>query len=132
MSKGVIAFAAIFEALVGVALMIAPVFFVNLLFGETVFCFFLALARLAVFCYFSLAIACFPWPLIRLPALRGMFFYTLLAFFFVGYLWFTHQLVGKLLLPAFVLHAVLSILLVWVWLRQKSSSTETAPNTHAP
>ena len=68
----------------------------------------------------------------RVPALRGMLVYNLLAAFFVGYLWFTHQLVGKLLLPAFVLHAVLSILLVWVWLRQKSSSTETAPNTHAP
>ena len=120
MSKGVIAFAAIFEALVGIALMIAPVFFVNLLFGEKVFGAGVALARLAGFCYLSLGIACLPLPVIRLSALRGMLAYNLLAAFFVGYLWFAHQLVGKLLLPAFVLHAVLSLLLVWVWLRQKS------------
>jgi len=121
MNKGVIAFAAIFEALVGVALMIAPVFFVNLLFGENVFGAGLALARLAGFCYLSLGIACLPLPVMRLSALRGVLAYNLLAAFFVGYLWFTHQLVGKLLLPAFVLHAALSLLLVWVWLRQKSN-----------
>jgi hypothetical protein len=114
MSRGIIAFAAILEALVGVALMIAPIFFVNLLFGETVFGAGLALARLAGSCYVSLGIACLPLPVIRLPALRGLLAYNLLAAFFVGYLWFAHQLVGKLLLPAFVLHAVLSFLLVWV------------------
>lgn len=125
MSRGVIAFAAIFEALVGVALMVAPAFSVNLLFGETVFGAGLALARLAGFCYLSLGIACFPFPVMRLSALRGMLAYNVLAAFFVGYLWFAHQLVGKLLLPAFVLHAVLSLLLVWIWLKQKSSSSET-------
>ncbi len=121
MSKAVIAFAAIFEALVGIALMIAPVFFVNLLFNEMVSGAGLALARLAGFCYLSLGIACLPFPVIRLPALRGLLSYNLLAAFLVGYLWFAHQLVGKLLLPAFVLHAVLSILLVWVWLRLRSN-----------
>lgn len=120
MSRVVIAFAAIFEALVGVALMIAPVFFVNLLFGQAVFGAGLALARLAGSCYLSLGIACLPVPVIRLPALHGMLAYNLLAAFFVGYLWFAHHLVGQLLLPAFVLHALLSVLLVWIWLRQKS------------
>jgi hypothetical protein len=55
-----------------------------------------------------------------MPALRGLLAYNMLAGFFVGYLWFTYQLVGKLLLPAFVLHALLSLLLTWIWLKQKS------------
>jgi hypothetical protein len=116
----VFAFAAIFESLVGIALMIAPAFFVNLLFAETVSGAGLALARLAGFCYLSLGIACYPSSGVTLPALRGLLAYNMLAGFFVGYLWFTHQLVGKLLLPAFVLHALLSLLLTWIWLKQKS------------
>jgi hypothetical protein len=48
------------------------------------------------------------------PRLRAMLIYNVLTAVYLGYLCFGRESIGKLLLPAFAVHAVLTILFVGV------------------
>jgi len=81
----------------------------------------LAIARVAGFGLILLGIAC--WPRVEANVLRvcAMLVYNLLATVYLGYLRFYTELVGKLLLPAFAVHAALAILFVGVWFKHLST-----------
>jgi hypothetical protein len=118
-TKLLLAVAAAFEAITGLALVIAPSI-VRLLLGIDISGAVLAIARMVGIGLLLLGVAC--WPRIEgtIPRLRAMLIYNLLATVYLGYLRFSSQSVGKLLLPALAVHAVLTILFLGVWLKQES------------
>jgi hypothetical protein len=95
---------------------------VRLLLGETIPGSAPVLGRLAGLGLLCLGIAC--WPRRQaavVPRLGAMLIYNLLATAYLGYLRFSSQSVGKLLLPALAVHAVLAILFVGAWLKHHST-----------
>ena len=66
----------------------------------------------------GLGVACWPgsaadWPL------RGMLTYSSLATLYLVVPGFRRKWVGKLLWPAVAVHAILTILLAWVWSKER-------------
>lgn len=116
---------AVIEAATGLALIIHPALVVGLLLGGDISGAGLALGRVAGFGLLSLGVACWPLTEASLPALRGMLTYNVLAAVFFATLWLSGQLVGKLLPPVALLHAVLALLLARAWLR----SSRMAPRS---
>jgi hypothetical protein len=80
----------------------------------------LIIARMAGVGLLLLSVACWPRVEGTIPRLRAMLIYNLLATAGLGYLCFGSQSVGKLLLPALAVHAVLTILFFGAWLKQWS------------
>jgi len=120
MNKVLLAVAATLEAVTGLSLVIAPRI-VRFLLGTDISGAALVIARMGGLGLLSLGVAC--WPRIEgtIPRLRAMLIYNLLATAYLGYLRFSSQSVGKLLLPALAAHAMLAILFVGVWLKHQSS-----------
>lgn len=111
--------AAVIEAATGLALMIYPPLVTRLLLGDDVSGAGMALGRVAGFALLGLGLAC--WPRLdsasaNTPALRALLTYNLLATLYLAYLGIGGRLVGSLLWPAVVIHAVLTILLARAWL----------------
>src|SRR4051812_2428251 len=113
MLKRVLPFAAIAEALTGLALLIDPALVGSLLFGEKLIGAAAAVARVAGIALIALGIACGP----RAP-LPGMLTYSALVTLYLAYLGLAAGLHGVLLWPAVALHGVLTVLLT-VRLMQK-------------
>jgi len=116
--KKLLALAAAIEAATGLALVINPPLLSYLLLGEGISGAGLALSRVAGFALVSLGLAC--WPGFdsagaNTPALRAMITYNLLATLYLVYLGIGGGLVGSLLWPAVMIHAVLTILLARAW-----------------
>ena len=116
--KKLLALAAAIEAATGLALVINPPLLSYLLLGEGISGAGLALSRVAGFALVSLGLAC--WPGFdsagaNTPALRALFTYNLLATLYFVYLGIGGGLVGSLLWPAVMIHAVLTILLARAW-----------------
>ncbi len=116
--KKLLALAAAIEAATGLALVINPPLLSYLLLGEGISGAGLALSRVAGFALVSLGLAC--WPGFdsagaNTPALRAMITYDLLATLYLVYLGIGGGLVGSLLWPAVMIHAVLTILLARAW-----------------
>ena len=111
--------AATLEAVTGLALIIAPSI-AGFLLGTDISGAALVIARMGGLGLLSLGVAC--WPRIEgtIPRLRAMLIYNLLATAGLGYLRFSSQSVGKLLLPALAVHAGLAILFVGAWLKHQS------------
>ena len=111
--------AATLEAVTGLALIIAPSI-AGFLLGTDISGAALVIARMGGLGLLSLGVAC--WPRIEgtIPRLRAMLIYNLLATAYLGYLRFSSQSVGKLLLPALAVHAVLAILFIGAWLKHQS------------
>jgi hypothetical protein len=65
-----------------------------------------AVARLAGIALIALGVACWPGP-----PLAGMLIYNAVAALYLAYLGFAQGLVGTLLWPAVILHAILAALL---------------------
>lgn len=110
--------AAVIEAATGLALMIYPPLVIRLLLGDEVSGAGEALGRVAGFALLSLGLAC--WPGVdsagaTTPALRALLTYNLLATIYLTYLGIDGGLVGSLLWPAVVIHAVLTFLLARAW-----------------
>ena len=111
--------AAVIEAATGGALMIHPPLLSQLLLGADVSGAGIALGRVAGFALLSLGLACWPGPesaAVNSPALRALLTYNLLATIYLAYLGIDGRLVGSLLWPAVVIHAVLTLLLGRAWL----------------
>jgi len=103
----------------GLALIIAPSI-VRFLLGTDISGATLVIARMAGLGLLALGVACWPRGEATIPRLRAMLIYNLLATAYLGYLRFSSQSVGKLLLLALAVHAVLTILFLGAWLKHQS------------
>jgi hypothetical protein len=104
--KSALAFAAISEAVTGLALLIAPVLVGQLLLGAQLPGVAITVARVSGIALIALGIACWPGP-----PLLGMLTYSALVTLYLAYLGFAGGLTGILLWPAVILHAILTALL---------------------
>jgi hypothetical protein len=104
--KSALAFAAISEAVTGLALLIAPSLVGQLLFGTQLAGVAITVARVSGIALIALGIACWPGP-----PLLGMLTYSALVTLYLAYLGFVGGLTGILLWPAVILHAILTALL---------------------
>ena len=120
MNKALLAVAATFETVTGIALIFAPNI-VRLLLGTDISGVVLVIARMVGVGLLLLGVACWPRVEGTIPRLRAMLIYNLLATAYLGYLRFSSQSVGKLLLPVLAVHAVLAILFVGAWLKDHST-----------
>jgi hypothetical protein len=119
MKNGLLAVAALAEALTGLVLLIYPPIVIKLLFGTDIADVGLVISCFAGIALLGLGISCWPsWT-----ALYGMLTYSALATLYLAYLGIRGDWVGPLLWPAVVLHAVLTLLLARVWFKpQKGGS----------
>ena len=104
--KKVLVFAAIAEAVTGLALLIIPSLVGQLLLGQQLVGVAIPVARVTGIALIALGISC--WPA---EPLIGMFVYGAVVTLYLVYSGFVGEFVGVLLWPAVVLHAILSILL---------------------
>jgi hypothetical protein len=109
--KKVLTFAAVAEAATGIALLVAPSFVGQLLFGQEFTGVAIPAARVTGIALVALAIACWPGP-----ALAGMLAYSVAVTLYLAYFGLAGRFTGVFLWPAVVLHAVLSIFLGRAWL----------------
>jgi hypothetical protein len=110
--KGVLKFAVIGEAVTGLALLIVPTLVGRLLLGAELSGAAVPAARVAGIALIGLSVACLPGL-----ALVGMLTYSTLVTLYLGYVGLTGVLVGILLWPAVVLHAILTFFLARLWLK---------------
>jgi hypothetical protein len=115
--KLLLAVAAAFKAVTGLALVIAPSI-VRVLLWTDISGRVLVIARMGGVGLLLPGVACWPRVEGTIPRLRAMLIYNLLATAYLGYLRFSSQSIGKLLLPALAVHAILTILFLGVWLKQ--------------
>src|SRR5271165_5576855 len=102
---------AVIEAAAGVTLMAVPNVAAWLLLGTGLTASGIVVARVAGFGFLALGLACWPGNDDANPqAIRALFVYNLLAALYLGYLGANGGLVGYLLWPACVLHAVMAVL----------------------
>ena len=116
--KKVLIFAAVGEAVTGLALLVVPSLVGRLLLGEELTGVAIPVARVAGIALIALAVACWPGPA---PALFGMLSYSAAVTLYLAYIGIAHGLTGVLLWPAVVLHAILTALLSWASTRDKES-----------
>jgi hypothetical protein len=122
--------AAVLEAITGLALMIHPTLVTRLLFGSGVSGVGMALSRIAGIALLALGVAC--WPSREAgnggtPAVQGMLAYSVLVTIYLVYLGGVAQLAGVLLWPAVAAHAVLTLLLIAVWRKERQPPRRTTP-----
>ena len=113
--KNVLKFAAIGEAITGLALLIIPSLVSWLLLGTELTGISIPIARVTGIALLGLGIAC--WP--NWTALCGMLTYGTLVTVYLTYLGIRGERVGPLLWPAVALHAVLTLLLGRVWFKRQ-------------
>jgi hypothetical protein len=111
--------AAIEPAATGIILLISPALFGWLVLGSDLFEAGQTLGRLAGIVLISLTTAC--WPprapaSAPLAAVHALLVYNLLATIFLIYVGVGGRVVGLLLWPAVVLHAILTMLIIRAWL----------------
>jgi hypothetical protein len=104
----VLIFAAIGEAVTGVALIVAPSIVGQLLLGEELTGRATPVARVAGLALVGLGIACWPGP-----PVAGMLIYVAAVALYLAYVGIVGGLIGILLWPAVVLHLVLTALIAW-------------------
>jgi hypothetical protein len=109
---------ALIEAVTGIALILLPNTVAGLLLSQTLSGGGPAVARLTGIALFALAVMAWASRATpgRSPALAAMMTYNVVAAIYLAMLFVEGALVGKLLLPAVVLHAALGLLLAHAWL----------------
>ena len=122
--KKLLTLAAVGEAVTGLALLVYPPIVVRLLFGAEMAGAGIVMSRIAGISLIAVGVGCWPGHdadsnVTR--ALRTMLSYSLLATLYLGYLGITGEWVGKLLWPAVVVHAVLTMLLIRAWLKDRQA-----------
>ena len=123
-SKRVLVLAAVSEAATGVALIIVPSLVGRLLLGAELIGVTIPVARVAGIALIALGLACWPGKEATgtpTRALRAMLCYSLLITLYLAYLGIRGEWVGVLLWPAVVVHAILTILLVRAWLKDRQA-----------
>ncbi len=103
---GALKFAAVSEAVTGLALLIAPSLVGQLLLGEQFVGVAIPVAHVSGIALIALGIACWPGP-----PLLGMLTYSALVTLYLAYLGIAGDFTGVLLWPAVILHAILTALL---------------------
>jgi hypothetical protein len=105
--KKVLIFAAVGEAVTGLALLIAPSLVGQLLLGEELIGTAIPVARVAGIALIGLGVACWPGP-----PLAAMLSYSATVTLYLAYLGFAGGLTGILLWPVVALHVILTGLLI--------------------
>ena len=108
--KNVLILAAVVEAATGAALLVVPSLVAQLLLGAELTGIAVVVARVAGIALIALAIACWPGP-----PLAGMLIYSTVVALYLAYLGFAGAATGTLLWPAVIVHAVLTALLIVVF-----------------
>jgi uncharacterized protein YjeT (DUF2065 family) len=129
-NKLLLAVASTLEAVTGLVLVIAPSS-LRLLLGTDVSGAPLTIARVTGFGLLSLGVACWPCVEATLPALRAMLAYNCLVTSCLFYLQIGGVFVGRLLVPAFAIHTVLTLLLVRAWLKYQPAEAAKTRNTRS-
>jgi hypothetical protein len=122
--KKVLFFATVGEAATGVALLIMPSLVGRLLLGAELAGVSIPVARVAGIALIALGLACRPVS-DATPGLLAMLIYGLLVTLYLAWLGMSGKWVGSLLWPAVVVHAILTMLLVRVWLNNQRSRGKT-------
>lgn len=117
--KKLLKFTSVLETLLGVFLIIDPSLVLKILFNMESTASIIALSRLTGIIYFCFGIACFPKNEIsgnynKSPVVRAMFLYNILAAIYLGYLKFVSGYDGVLLLPAVILHTLITFYFVYI------------------
>jgi|SRR5262245_8827555 len=118
------ALAAVGEAATGLVLLVYPPIVVWLLFGTEIAGAGIVISRFTGISLIALGVGCWPGHDVDSSApcaLRAMLSYSLLATLYLGYLGVNGEWVGKLLWPAVVVHAVLTMLLIRAWLKDRQA-----------
>jgi hypothetical protein len=105
----VLAIVALAEAATGLLLLAWSPIVVRLLFGSEIIGAGLIMSRLAGIALIGLGVSC--WPSDSSQPLNGMLAYSTLAMLYLAYIGVRGEMVGLLLWPAVVLHAILVVLL---------------------
>jgi hypothetical protein len=111
--KSLLVLSSSLELVTGLVAIAAPSFLANLLFSAGLTPGGKAISRVCGFGLLSLAIAC--WPRDgeeHTQAIRGLFLYNALAFLYLGYLRIVGEFSGLFLLPACIVHGLLTLLFV--------------------
>ena len=117
--KGFLALAAVAEAATGVALIIAPLLVVRLLFGADIAGASVVMSRITGIALIALGVGCWPGS----TAATGMLTYTTLVTLYMVFLGVAGEWVGPLLWPATVVHAVLTFLLARAWFKPQENGS---------
>ena len=104
--KRVLIFAAVGEAVTGLALLVVPSLVGRLLLGESLTGIAIPVAGVAGIALIALGVACWPGP----PRV-GMLIYSAAVALYLAYLGLVGGLTGILLWPAVVLHAIVTALI---------------------
>ena len=126
--RKLLTFTSILEALLGVFLIIFPSLVLKILFDMEMTAAISAVSRLTGIVYLCFGIACFPskefsGELIRITEVRAMFLYNILAAVYLGYLKFDSVFDGVLLLPAVILHTLITFCFVYIIFIRKKNNT---------
>jgi hypothetical protein len=109
--------AALSEALTGLILLVYPPIVIRLLFDAEIAGAGVLMSRLAGIVLIALGVACWPDRNTQ-RAFFGMLTYSLLAMLYLVYVGVNGR-AGILLWPGVAAHAVLSVLLVWTWRKER-------------
>jgi hypothetical protein len=112
--------AALGEALTGLALLAYPPIVVRVLFGSEISGAGMVMSRIAGLGLIGLGVACWP-SRTGLQSLYGMLTYSVLVMLYLLRIGIRGAPLGPLLWPAVVVHAALSVLLLWICLRPANS-----------
>jgi hypothetical protein len=115
----VLVLAAVSEAATGAALLIIPSLVGWLLLGEELTGVAIPVARVLGIALIALGVACWPGP-----PLVGMLIYSAAVTLYLAYLGFAGGLTGILLWPAVGVHAILTFLLGYAWLKDQHEDAE--------
>jgi hypothetical protein len=118
MTVTLLALGAVGEAATGLVLMTSPSVFIRLLIGAELSGAGVALGRLTGFALLALGVACWPGGQAaggKAAAIRALLTYSLLATAYLLALGLGGELVGRLLWPAVVVHAIYALLLARAW-----------------
>ena len=118
--KKLLAFAAVAEAATGIALLVVPLLVARLLLGAEFSGVAIIAGRVAGIALIALGVACWPYGTAD-RALCGMLIYSAPVTLYLLYVAIGGKWVGPLLWPAVGLHAVLTVLLAWAWLKPKQN-----------
>jgi hypothetical protein len=114
-------FAAVAEAVTGLALLFAPSLVVRLLLGEEPTGVAIPIARVTGIALIALGLACWRQGTTNWP-LCGMLTYSAAVTLYLAYVGFAGGLTGILLWPAVVLHAILTALLTRAFISDKETN----------
>ena len=135
MTRTLVVLGAIGEGATGLVMMVSPATFIRLLLGTELSGAGIALGRLAGFALLALGVACWPDPRAassQAAALRALLIYSLLATIYLLSVGLGGTLVGRLLWPAVLVHAVYTLLLGRAWLGRSRSHSDPSLRRSAP